>query len=124
MFVSHAPDFYNKLRLNLQAGLQNPITENINPFWLSCLPKLVMIRLNEYSYGICSLLLAYERYVCVCRATQKSTLLSSQKRKKMYAAATLVILFTTLADGIQSYVKQKWNCYYAFNSTPRKDHQV
>ena len=114
-FFSHGPEFLNNLRTNLQSILQRPITENIDPFWFSCLPNLAMIRMNEYAYGICSLLLAYERYVCVCKATEKSTLHSSQRRKKIYVFATMIIVCTTIADAIHSYIKQKWNCTYAFN---------
>ena len=114
-FFSHGPEFLNNLRTNLQSILQRPITENIDPFWFSCLPNLAMIRMNEYAYGICSLLIAYERYVCVCKVAEKSALLSTQKRKKIYFISTLIILCTTISDGIHSYIKHKWYCTYAFN---------
>ena len=117
MFFTQAPKFYSNLRSVLQRALQIPITENVNPFWFSCMPNLVMVRFNEYAFGICSALLAYERYVCVCKVTQKTTLLSGKRRRKLYFLATFLIISITIADSVFSYLKSNWNCFYAFDQS-------
>ena len=81
------------------------------------MPHLVLVRVNEYAFGICSFLLAYERFVCVCKVTQKSTLLSGKRRRKMYFLGTFSIISITIADSVFSYLKSNWNCIYAFDQS-------
>ena len=113
-FVSHGIPFYNALRYKIQSAVKNPIIRNIDPFWFSCLPNLAMIRVSEYGFGLCSVLLAYERYVLICKPTEKTILLSSSKRRKKYIVVSAFIVVCILADGIHSYLRQKWYCKIVF----------
>ena len=93
LFASDGFNFFNKIRYSLQQIFQQWTTENMHPFWFGCLPSLAMIRINEYGFGLCSLLLAYERYVLICKPTEKTILLSSERRKKLYTVTPLTSLF-------------------------------
>ena len=114
LFVSDGFNFFNKIRYSLQQIFQQWTTENIHPFWFGCLPSLAMIRINEYGFGLCSLLLAYERYVLICKPTEKTILLSSERRKKLYTVTTLIILMSVMVDAVHSYIRQKWSCDLIF----------
>ena len=71
-------------------------------------------RLNEYSSGICAILLAYERYILVCKPFEKDKILSDQKRKKYYILATFGILVMTVGEGIVRYLTYDFHCYTGF----------
>ena len=114
-FVSNGIPLYDKLRSKIRLAFRTPITENVDPFWFSCLPNLALTRVNEYGFGLCSLLLAYERFILICKPTEKSTLLSSTRKKKMYAAISSMIVVPILIDGIHSYIRQKWHCFLALS---------
>ena len=109
-FNSEGFTFFNKTRYQIQQLIQRWITENVSPFWFSCLPNFAMRRLNEYGFGLCSLLLAYDRYVSICKPTEKNTLLSSHRRKKLYSTATVIIFLSITIDAVHSYMRQQWNC--------------
>ena len=113
-FISNGIPFYVKIRAKIRPAVATPITQNIDPFWFSCLPQLAMTRVNEYGFGLCSLLLAYERFILICKPTRKPILLSSTRKKKLYAAVSSIIIISIVLDGVHSYIRQKWRCFQAF----------
>ena len=120
IFTSQGFGFYNNLRSVLQGTLQPAILGKVDPFWFSCLPDLLLVRLNEYGNGPCALILAYERFVLVCKPLKKSTLLSSFRRKLMYTFATAVIMISFLTDAICRYVFGSWYCaMFRFNDNTK-----
>ena len=72
----------DRVRSNVQSLIGDLVIENLDPFWYACLPLFALRQVNEYGYGLCSLLLAYERYVSVCKAAEQLTLLRSERRKR------------------------------------------
>ena len=110
-FESHGFQFYNEMRFQLRMFVKRHITvSKINPFWFYCLPHLMLFRLNEYGHGLCSLLVAYERFVLVCKPTEKWSLLSRQKRKISYTIVTIFILAAVSAEIIYHYFERHLNC--------------
>ena len=83
-------------------------------FIFGCLPEMLTQRLNEYSGGICAILLAYERYILVCKPFDKDKILSDQKRKRYYILATFGILIMTVGEGIVRYLTYDFDCYTGF----------
>ena len=70
--------------------------KHVNWFWVSCFPGLLYCRLSVYGVGLCHLLASYERYILICRPTEKDTVLSNRNRVKMYAIVTITIAASCL----------------------------
>ena len=105
---------YSKFRLFLQALLGDFVAENMSPFWYRCVPSLFMIRLFEYGFGICSVVIAYERYILVVKAAEKDSILTSRKRKLIYSITTLIILGSFAADVIYAKTMNYIYCWFGY----------
>ena len=70
--------------------------KHVNWFWVSCFPGILYGRLSIYGVGLCHLLASYERYILICRPTEKDTVLSNRNRVKMYAIVTTTIAASCL----------------------------
>ena len=87
---------------------------NSSWFIFNCLSEILTQRLNEYSGGICAVILAYERYVMVCNPLDKDSKLTDARRKLVYFLATFGILVTTVGEGIVRYLTYDFRCYSGF----------
>ena len=114
LLFAYAIPVYSKLRLFLQALIGDYVTENMSPFWYQCVPSLFMIRLSEYGFGICSVVIAYERYILVVKAAEKDSILTSRKRKLIYSISTLIILGSFAADAIYAKIMNYFQCWFGF----------
>ena len=106
-WISHIRDFFRPHVYSL-------IVSNVSWFWYICLPELLTQRLNEYSNGPCTLLIAYERYVMVCKPHQKDQILTEKRRYKMYATVTLTIIFMLFLDAFIRYTSYDFHCSSGF----------
>ena len=84
--------------------------KHVDFFWIGCVPDLLAARVNMYGAGLCALTLAYERFILVCRPTEKDIRLSSRKRVRWYVTVTFVIFGSILADGFYRYWFGDWQC--------------
>ena len=96
-------------RRNLHEKIE-PYIQNMNPFWYSCFPNLLIQRLNEYGSGFCCLILAYERYILVCKPSEKELFLSSSKRKLKYSLVTIATIVLFTGDAASRYVTRDYMC--------------
>ena len=96
--------FYSNLRLNIKLELGSRITNFIDPFWYHCLPLLLLQRLNEYGTGIVTSVLAYERYVLICKPSEKSLLLSTKRRFICYISVTATVLVFFISDASVRFI--------------------
>ena len=115
-YISHGIASYEKLRHKVQLLIQQPIVQNIHPFWFGCVPHLFITRLNEYGNGLCALLIAYERYILICKPTKKSTLLSKRRQRFRYVLVTATILLLFGAESFYHYFYRHFTCYYLIQS--------
>ena len=70
-------------------------------------------RLNEYGYGLCSALIAYERFVTICKPLQKATLLSSEKQRVFFATVMGLTFSFFLAETAYEYLTiAHYRCLY------------
>ena len=104
-----------KKQITRQDAFEVPFLDKyMNEFWTVCFPSLMYSKLNRYGSGLCAFLLAYERFILVCRPTRKEADLNTSKRRKNYLIVTGVILITTTGNLL---TKITWNCYpLCFNS--------
>ena len=107
-------EMYELLRKYLSNHIRSFITQNFNWFVYACLPELFLQRLNEYGSGICSLLLAFDRYVNICRPTDAKVILARDKRQKWYFISTIVIICSFVCDAVIRYATHDWNCHWGF----------
>ena len=114
LLFAYAVPVYSKMRLFLQALIGDYVAKNLNPFWYQCVPSLFMIRLSEYGFGICSVVIAYERYILVVKAAEKDSILTSRKRKLIYSISTLIILGSFAADAIYAKTMNYIKCWFGF----------
>ena len=115
--TSHGIEAYIYVRTQIQNLIQEPILGLFHTFWFGCLPKLMISRLNEYGNGFCSLLIAYERFILICRPLQKNNLLTSNRRKLNYVVVTLLIFLPIVGESVYHYSGNHVNCmfiYYSF----------
>ena len=102
------------LRFLVRPHVYSTIVENLSWFWYICLPELLVERLSVYSNGLCSAVLAYERYVMVCKPYEKDQILTEKRRYKTYAVLSLTILFSLLLDGLIRYRTYDFSCSFGF----------
>ena len=103
---------YIKFNLNVRTSTV-PLADLTGTFVQYCLPEVLGQRLGEYSTGLCNVILAYERYVMIVLPTQKNILLSSYRRKRIYLAATTIILSVFVTDVIIRAISGDIYCYHA-----------
>ena len=111
-YISQGFEFYEAIRRQIQLLVQQPIAQNVHPFWFGCLPHLFITRLNEYGNGLCSILIAYERFVLICKPTQKDTLLSKKRRRLGYVIITTIIVLIFAGESFYHYFYRHFTCYY------------
>ena len=111
-YISHGIQLYEKIRRQIQLLIQQLIVQNIHPFWFGCLPHLFIIRVNEVGFGLCSILIAYERYNLLCKPTEKSTLLSKRRRQTSYVLITLTIISVSVAESVYHYIYRHYECLF------------
>ncbi|XP_075251809.1 uncharacterized protein LOC142344164 [Convolutriloba macropyga] len=87
-------------------------------FWLTCVPLVLYHRINEYVTGICTLILATERFIVYCAPNKVSVLLTPRMRLITYLSSTVFIIAITIFEIVFRYKTfnhwQFLNCSYGF----------
>ena len=104
----------SKLRDLVRPYARSLIVEKISWFWYICFPELVTQRLNEYSSCICALVLAYERYILICKPLEKDVILTYKRRFLTNLAVTSLILALITGDGSLRYLNYDHSCSHGF----------
>ena len=82
------------------------------------MPLVLYHRVNEYVTGICTLILASERFIVYCKPDKVDTYLTRTKRKVIYSVATVVIIALTIFEISYRFKTfhhwQYFNCSYGF----------
>ena len=101
---------YMKLRLEAREVVK-PLAEKTGHFFQYCLPEILGTCLAQYASGLCNVILAYERYVLITLPTERDILLSPPRRKKIYAAVTLIISVTLFSDAAYKAITKEESCH-------------
>ncbi len=81
-------------------------------YFTMCLPVLMYHRVNECVTGMCTLVLAAERYIVFCQPQNIERFLSKTNRKVIYTIMTIVILCVTCFEA----TLQMFNFYFFWHS--------
>ena len=84
--------WWNGIRDLIRPYAYKLFVQNFSWFWYICLPELLTQRLNEYSNCLCALVLAYERYIMICKPHEKDLILTDKRRYLTYVVLTTVIV--------------------------------
>ena len=112
MHISRGIDAYWKMRREIQDLVQRPIAQIVSPFWFGCLPRIFIMRLNEYGNGLCSALIAYERFVMICKPLSQSTLLGSRRQKIRYVIVTVIIFSIFVGECVNEFMQGHYRCHF------------
>ena len=104
----------NDIRSIVRPFISRHIVANFSWFWYICVPELLTQRLNEYSNGPCAVLLAYQRYIMVCKPHEKDFILTKKFRQRSCFALTFIILTMMTIDGFIRYLTYDFNCSAGF----------
>ena len=72
---------------------------HISQMFFRCLPRFLLLVLNEYSTGLIIMTLAVERYILVCHPIRKEDWLNKKSRKRGYTILC-VIFFLLMSSAI------------------------